>query len=265
MGKVFKFLKSVFKATWKIQQRIVSYAAKRNTSTKLQKIIKKIELFSTILFIVFFVLAVLTKLNIISSILPIVALIYLISPFLKSLEAPFISIRGFIRNGILMIIIMEFVILIIVFKFWRSLEFSTIKCLITISIVYFILWCFYSLLANNKMSKLINTCNAALFSIFTLIFNLILNYLPSNLSNYETFKEIKLPEGFTHKQILSLCVSLLLFFPLITNILAATLCAIKGYWIDKYNNGNDISEEMINQEIAKIKNETDIQESLSKI
>lgn len=262
MGMIFRFLNSVFKATWKIQQRIVSYAAKRNTSTKLQKTIYIVEVFSNILFIVLLALAVLTKLYIIYSILPIVVLIYLICPFLKSIETPFISIRGFIKNGILMILIMGFVILTILFTFFESLNFSTTTQLIAINITFSVLWFFYSLLANNKMSKLINTCNAAFFSIFTLVINLILNSLPNNLNCYNLFNDIKIPEGYSQKQILSLLVSLLLIFPLITNATAAALCAVKGYWIEKYNNGNDISEEMIIQEIEKIKPDAIVSEEI---
>lgn len=37
-------------------------------------------------------------------------------------------------------------------------------------------------------------------------------------------------------------------FFLISNLIVVLLCAIKGYWIEKYNNGIDITMDLIKQE-----------------
>jgi len=259
MDKIFKFINCVFKFTWEIQKKIIRSTAKRTISLKYQKTLYLVQLCSFIMFLILASLAAYTKLS--KNIFPIlwvVILIYLIISFFRIAETPFISIRGFVKNGILMLVTMALGILMILFTFSKSLNFSTFKQWIAVNVVFLFLWCGYSLLANNKMSKLINTCNAAFFAIFSLVFNLILNWLPDDFNYGDIFKNIEMPGGYSYKQVLTSICATLLIFPLITNILAATLCAVKGYWIEKYNDGNDISQEMIDKEIQRIKAATEL-------
>lgn len=44
---------------------------------------------------------------------------------------------------------------------------------------------------------------------------------------------------------------------LIINIIALVLCTVKGYWIEKYNDGKDITEDMLPDDIEQ-KNNIDI-------
>ena len=57
--------------------------------------------------------------------------------------------------------------------------------------------------------------------------------------------------SYTYKQVGEIILSIILTPFLITNILATLLCEIKGYWINKYNDGIDISIELIKKEIEK--------------
>ena len=56
---------------------------------------------------------------------------------------------------------------------------------------------------------------------------------------------------YTYKQVGEIIVSIILTPFLITNILATLLCEVKGYWINKYNDGIDVSMELIKKEIKK--------------
>lgn len=55
--------------------------------------------------------------------------------------------------------------------------------------------------------------------------------------------------GYTPKGVAQATLDYLFLPLLISNIVATLVCEIKGYWIDKYNDGKDITMEMIKGDI----------------
>lgn len=89
-------------------------------------------------------------------------------------------------------------------------------------------WSFLSCLANHKVSTL---TNAILSTIF-----LLLDYILKSITNFLEYGD--------NIQKIHFYISMPF---LITNVTAALACTLKGYWVDKYNEGKDITMELISE------------------
>lgn len=56
---------------------------------------------------------------------------------------------------------------------------------------------------------------------------------------------------YTGEQLFQLVFNCLVTPFLIINIIALILCTVKGYWIEKYNDGKDITEDMLSDDIEQ--------------
>lgn len=110
-----------------------------------------------------------------------------------------------------------------------------------------ITWLILSLIVNNEVAKITNLILATFFGILVYFKDLIILCLPDG--DIEPYMMYGL--SYTYKQVAEIILSIILTPFLITNILATLLCEIKGYWINKYNDGIDISIELIKKEIDK--------------
>jgi hypothetical protein len=77
----------------------------------------------------------------------------------------------------------------------------------------------------------------------------IFDVLPDSLFQKYDSSDFLISIGYTPKGIVQAALNYAFLPFLISNIIAALICEIKGYWIDKYNDGKDITMEMIKEDI----------------
>ena len=85
-----------------------------------------------------------------------------------------------------------------------------------------------------------------------LIKDLIVSALPAEILNVEY--ELSIIDNtykYTGEQLFQLVFNCLVTPFLIINIIALILCTVKGYWIEKYNDGKDITEDMLPDDIEQ--------------
>lgn len=99
---------------------------------------------------------------------------------------------------------------------------------------------------NNKVATIINELFSAILAILVLIKDLIISAIPTEILNMECEGHIMgNMYKYTYEQLFQLGFNLIITPFLAINILALLFCSIKGYWIEKYNNGKDLTEDMI--------------------
>lgn len=144
-----------------------------------------------------------------------------------------LSISGFLGMGLLYWIMISIAILIFItsvvhinFVFWD---------IIIWHIIFAVTWCIYGLLANNKVAINANLMLSTLFGIIIIIKDNIISLVPDYMLNDVCI------EGYTNEKMVEIIFNLIFTPILITNLVATMFCALKGYWIEKYNNNKDIS------------------------
>lgn len=109
-------------------------------------------------------------------------------------------------------------------------------------------WCFISIIANNKSATLSNIVFSTVVALILYIKDLILDFLPDSLFEVLYAQQILANTNFTAKQLFETTIKVILTPLLISNLMATLCCALKGYWIEKYNDGKDITIEEIMKE-----------------
>lgn len=95
-------------------------------------------------------------------------------------------------------------------------------------------WCSYSLIANNKVATAANQVHSTILGLIVIMKDMIIYSLPAAYLNRVT------PAGDTYETAIETSFGMI-FYPLLAiNLIALLLCTLKGYWIDKYNNGEDL-------------------------
>ncbi|MGN1154253.1 MAG: hypothetical protein ACI4S3_09505 [Candidatus Gastranaerophilaceae bacterium] len=137
---------------------------------------------------------------------------------------------------------------------------SSITQYVIIVLMLIIIWTILSFLANNKVAKLANiifaSFNAIIIYINDKLFNLIPDkiidiYIMNKFDNGSKYLMVLDNYGISVKSIINLLIALIFVPILITNVIATLACEIKKYWINKYNEGKDISLELIEKENNK--------------
>lgn len=152
-----------------------------------------------------------------------------------------LSVKGFLRYGIIhyIQILGVAILLLALFK-------SQVIILLLFYIIAALLWFIYSMYVNNKVATIINELFSAILAILVLIKDLIISAIPTEILNMECEGHIMgNMYKYTYEQLFQLGFNLIITPFLAINILALLFCSIKGYWIEKYNNGKDITEDMI--------------------
>lgn len=151
------------------------------------------------------------------------------------------SIKGFMSKGIMHWSLVTIFLIIILDDFGKTIVLPYIISTLT--------WCFYSLLANNKVASIVNQIVSAVFAVIVLLKDMILSLIPEKVLNK------MLTSGYTVGAEIEAVFNLICTPILITNLIAMTLCLLKGYWIEKYNNNQDTGQKGINveEEIETIK------------
>lgn len=136
------------------------------------------------------------------------------------------SIKGFMSKGIMHWSLVTIFLIIILDDFGKTIVLPYIISTLT--------WCFYSLLANNKVASIVNQIVSAVFAVIVLLKDMILSLIPEKVLNK------MLTSGYTVGAEIEAVFNLIFTPILITNLIAMTLCMLKGYWIEKYNDNNDV-------------------------
>lgn len=167
---------------------------------------------------------------------------------LSVINTTFTSLRGFLKYGIIIEFFLSFIIMaafreILIIN--HNIDDTTMTIIILVSPI--ITWLFLSLIVNNEVAKVTNLILASFFGILVYFKDLVILCLPDgDIDSYMIYGLT-----YTYKQVGEIIVSIILTPFLITNILATLLCEVKGYWINKYNDGIDVSMELIKKEIKK--------------
>ena len=228
-----KFFRILFNAQLKLQ---VLLYKKRELLFTLEKSAEIVTFFSMLL------MCLKPELFIFSSAF-LVMMIYLFSG-LSIINNTLTSLRKFLLYGIILVFLLSPLLsfMLIYLLSLSSVNNSNIQLFVFITVPVGI-WFFLSLIANNKVSKLVNLILATLLGIIVYVKDIVFNILPDNLFlSYKIAPEIL---GYSNKQVLEIFSDIILTPFLITNILTTLLCEIKSYWIEKYNNGEDITIELI--------------------
>ena len=123
--------------------------------------------------------------------------------------------------------------------------------LITLAIT--VSWSIVSCFANNKVAKLTNIILTTVVGLLIYIKDAIFDVLPDSLFQKYDSNDFFITLGYTPKSVAQATLDYLFLPLLISNIVATLVCEIKGYWIDKYNDGKDITMEMIKSNINEEK------------
>lgn len=181
----------------------------------------------------------------------IMLIVLIVAPLLSQLSKLLTSITSFLKYGIYIISMIISIILIFLVYFFNNIgtgKYLTVY--FTFCIVLLFIWGFYCLLANSRVSQALNTSIAAILAIINLFLTMLIdfnifNYLFAELpSQYTTMLN---DLGYTANSFSKLIVDLITFPFLITNLVTVALTTLKRYWIDKYNNGEDITQEKIDE------------------
>lgn len=177
-----------------------------------------------------------------------VSCVYILMNGLSVINTTFTSLRGFLKYGIIIEFFLSFIIMaafreILIIN--HNIDDTTMTIIILVSPI--ITWLFLSLIVNNEVAKVTNLILASFFGILVYFKDLVILCLPDgDIDSYMIYGLT-----YTYKQVGEIIVSIILTPFLITNILATLLCEVKGYWINKYNDGIDVSMELIKKEIKK--------------
>ncbi len=139
----------------------------------------------------------------------------------------FLSLRGFLLSGMLYWFCITGLVL---YNVWNIIG-------IRVVIIYPVLmisWCSYSLIANNKVATAANQVHSTILGLIVIMKDMIIYSLPAAYLNRVT------PAGDTYETAIETSFGMIFYPILAINLIALLLCSLKGYWIEKYNDGKDL-------------------------
>lgn len=139
----------------------------------------------------------------------------------------FLSLRGFLLSGMLYWFCITGLVL---YNVWNIIG-------IRVVIIYPVLmisWCIYSLIANNKVATAANQVHSTILGLIVIMKDMIIYSLPAAYLNRVT------PAGDTYETAIETSFGMIFYPILAINLIALLLCSLKGYWIEKYNDGKDL-------------------------
>lgn len=152
-----------------------------------------------------------------------------------------LSVVGFLLSGILY----YFAVICVKLLLIRTIINNEMYDIYIVYILASLYWWKYSLIANNKVATLGNEVISSFFAILLLIKDTLLTLISSDVLNY-TYNEI------TVEEYINILWNVTVSPILVINIIALIICSIKGYWIEKYNNGKDITEAILSEKDMKM-------------
>lgn len=149
-----------------------------------------------------------------------VFLVAVIYKMVKKADKILLSVTGFLFIGILYWGLISMLVNAVLKLFAGPI--SREHEAVIMYIVFALAWCVYSLIANNKVASTANEILSAVLGVLTLTKDMIVL--------------------ITDSRYFELLVNFMFIPVLITNIMALVLCVLKGYWIEKYNDSNDVKQ-----------------------
>ncbi|EFM40158.1 hypothetical protein HMPREF0379_0082 [[Eubacterium] yurii subsp. margaretiae ATCC 43715] len=228
----------IFRMEWIFQQKLMIYIRKMKIDGN-KKILRFKKILSILTVICFLF-------NNKSSLFLVVGLISIVLYLFLSFEIIFIftTVRGFLTGGVIGT-------LFIALLSYKTFDFITGEKFIIdrnydeyifFSIVLIIVWPLLSTFCNSKVATLSNAILAAIVTIIIQLNSFVWTVLiVEGRHFFSEEKVLKLKEyGLTEEQWLTTMTNLL-FYPIFTMLVMGALsCAVKSYWINKYNSGLDI-------------------------
>lgn len=152
-----------------------------------------------------------------------------------------LSIRNFLTVGLCYWIIFSLMLMVIFLSLGGSVFFAYV--------IFAITWCFYSLLANNKVACAANQIISALLAVIVLLKDTIMSLMPDAMLN------TMFDSDYSIGRLAEATFNLICTPILIVNLISMTLCMLKGYWIEKYNDNSDIGQDNfdVKKEIEALK------------
>lgn len=159
--------------------------------------------------------------------------LFFVAMFILNSDEILVSVRGFLGTGFLYWFILSMILVSFSLELINEFKDTIVILALSCSIIC-ISWLFYSLIANNKVATLANEILSAFFGVIVVLKDFIVSMIPDNIIDISD----EIPYSAT--QIVEIEFNLTFALPLIINIITLVLCSIKGYWIEKYNNNNDV-------------------------
>lgn len=181
----------------------------------------------------------------------IISICFLLTELARSLNQITTSLRSFLVDGIFteFIIVVTLILLIHQIMPNENTIYTNIIQYILITLAITVSWSIVSCFANNKAAKLTNIILTTVVGLLIYIKDAIFDVLPDSLFQRYDSNDFFITLGYTPKGVAQATLDYLFLPLLISNIVATLVCEIKGYWIDKYNDGKDITTEMIKEDI----------------
>ena len=211
------------------------------------------RMYSTAWFLMFFniILTLIIRNRFSEAMLVIISICFFLIAFIRSLNKMTTSLRSFLLDSIFL----ELISVVVLFDIFNKIahlgnnlyDFIIQYVLIVLAIT--ISWSIVSCMANNKVATLANIILSTAIGLMIYIKDAIFDVLPDSLFQKYDSSDFLISIGYTPKGIVQAALNYAFLPFLISNIIAALICEIKGYWIDKYNDGKDITMEMIKEDI----------------
>ncbi len=186
---------------------------------------------ATIAVVTFIAIAIALYLHLPVYIWTVLLFVFILTECIFDMKKCLLSITGFMGVGVVYWLLFT----LFVVSFMTAASDSMLNIVYSYGI-FMLTWCFYSLLANNKVANTANQLLSALFAIIVLSKDTILSLIPDYIMNEEIAK------GYTAGKTVEMMFNLTFSPILAINIIAVALCTLKGYWIEKYNHNQDIGE-----------------------
>lgn len=149
--------------------------------------------------------------------------------FISESRTILLSLRGFLSSGMLYWFSITGLFILYI---WQT---TGTDSLWLGYIIIFLSWCFYSLLANNKVASAANQIHSTILALVVIMKDAIIYSIPESFLNEMT------ASGDTYERIIEMSFGAIFYPFLAINLVALLLCNLKGYWIEKYNHNQDIT------------------------
>lgn len=153
--------------------------------------------------------------------------IFYLGLFIGLSKSIFLSLRGFLLSGMVYWFCITGLVL---YNIWNIIGGG-------VAIIYpliFVSWCIYSLMANNKVATAANQVHSTVLGLIVIMKDIIIYSIPATYLNKVT------AAGDTYEKAIEVSFGTLFYPILAINLIALLLCTLKGYWIEKYNGGQDL-------------------------
>lgn len=236
------FFARVFAVEWKAQRWVAQKIWVRS------RLFGKIDSFCLLVFLIFGTLLAAGRIpkTVAYWVLLMLGIAMLICTFLKDSQKAMTTLGGFLQIGMCLMLVVGIateLFIVTTFKgIFAGVTGQYLACVV-ISFVLALIWGIYSSFCNAGVATLANALLAGMIGLVILTKDLLVNTLfielPVAMFGDEFTAQIE-AIGYSTSQFIDGAFSLLFYPFLLMAGFATMVCASKKYWIDKYNNREDI-------------------------